>query len=154
MNVSLNANLWGYKAASGNMPAAVLIAERRKDASGNYSDINRFWANVRGDAADYIASIAGQIPKQGEHKAPPQVYLEGQERSRGLKGKNGTYEAGFITFFTAGEPRYGTNSGSASTPAAAPAPASDTPDTWEAANAAAAAGGGFMDVPDDEVPFV
>lgn len=141
MNVTGIFSVWAVneRETNGRSRLSVQVSDSRKDQNGAWVQDNSFWAEVAGDAAEYIRSIRDQIPARGAKGVrPPHVRLSGAERGRGAKAKDGaTYEAGFITFFKAEDPSAGRDS--------SPAPAA-TPST----------NNGFVSVPDvdEELPFM
>ena len=86
------ATIWRKKDRDGKL--SINVSDSNKNQEGNYETNNSFWANVTGEAAEYVKTLA-----EPEGKSPMgRASFTGFENGKGKKLQDGSYGPGWITF--------------------------------------------------------
>ncbi len=86
------ATIWRKNEKNGKL--SINVTDSNKNQDGTYETNNSFWANVTGEAAEYVKTLA-----EPEGKVPMgRASFTGFENGRGKKLEDGSYGIGWITF--------------------------------------------------------
>lgn len=110
------ATIWRKKDKDGKL--SINVSDSNKNQEGNYETNNSFWANVTGEAAEYVKTLA-----EPEGKGPMgRASFTGFENGKGKKLQDGSYGPGWVTFTKVEPLEMRSNAGAPQAPQAASTP--------------------------------
>ena len=115
------ATIWRKNERNGKL--SINVTDSNKNQDGTYETNNSFWANVAGEAAEYVKTLSPST----DGKTPiGRATFSGFENGRGKKLEDGSYGQGWITFTKVEPLEMKSGSGASQTGQTASAPSVST----------------------------